>query len=77
MSYVLVIWTIVGYAGVTYTNHGTTSSQSWQVQRDWRPIAEFRMEDGKANKRTALEMCDAAASDLNISRDKYRCVRTQ
>jgi hypothetical protein len=32
MSYILVIWTLVGYAGTQYS--------TWE-KKDWRPIGEF------------------------------------
>ena len=32
MSYILVIWTIVGYAGTQVSTH---------TKYDWRPIGEF------------------------------------
>jgi hypothetical protein len=35
MSYILVIWTVVGYAGM---------SHSTVTKMDWRPIGEFHSE---------------------------------
>lgn len=34
---------------------------------DWRPIASF----------TGEAMCQRAAADLNISKDKYRCIKLE
>lgn len=33
MTYILVIWTVVGYAG--------TQTSTWK-EHDWRPIGEFK-----------------------------------
>ncbi len=69
-TYILVIWTIVGYAG--------TSSSTWR-EYDWRPIGEFHMEEGHVGKsyKTAKEMCEDAARELALKSDKYRCVRSK
>ena len=68
MSYILVIWTIVGYAG---TAHSLNSKY------DWRPIGEFHLENGRMNKKTAKEMCEDAARQLALKADRYRCVRSK
>lgn len=68
MSYILVIWTIVGYAGTAHS-----LNQKW----DWRPIGEFQMEEGRMNKMTAKEMCEDAARQLALTADRYRCVRSK
>lgn len=66
--YILVIWTIVGYAG--------TSSSTW-TKYDWRPIGEFHMEEGRMGKKTAKEMCEEAARQLALKAENYRCVRSK
>jgi hypothetical protein len=35
MTHILVIWTIVGFAGTQFTTH---------KEHDWRPIGEFKSE---------------------------------
>ena len=64
----LVIWTIVGYAGTI-----TGTFEKW----DWRPIAEFHGEAGKSGPRvkTALEMCEEAARELKVH--IHKCIRTR
>lgn len=67
MSYILVIWTIVGFAG---------TQSSTYAKYDWRPIGEFHM-DNWERKLSAKEMCEAAARELAIEPNKYRCVRNK
>ena len=71
-SYILVIWTMVGYAGA-----GTQFSTHYKTEYDWRPIGEFHLEEGRVGKKSALEMCEDAARQLNLNRDRYRCVRNK
>jgi hypothetical protein len=68
MIYILLIWTVVGYGGAT---HSTSS------RHDWRPLGEFHMEDGRMGKKTAQEMCEAAAQRLRLNPENYRCVRSK
>lgn len=68
MIYILVIWTVVAGAGTNTSTH---------YKYDWRPLGEFHMEEGRMNKKTALEMCEAGARELGLKRENYRCVRTQ
>ena len=70
MTYTLFIWTVVAMAG-------TGTGPYTKIEKDWRPIAEFRIEEGRMNKKTALEMCEAGARELVLKRENYRCVRTQ
>ncbi len=70
--YILVIWTVVGYAGA-----GTQFSTHYKSEYDWRPIGEFYMEEGRTNKKTALQMCEEAARQLALKSEKYRCVRSK
>lgn len=62
MSYILVIWTVVGVVSVN------------QHKYDWRPIGEFH-QDRWARKLDAKEMCEAAARELGLGPKNYRCVR--
>ena len=61
MAYILVFWTVVGYAGA-----GTQYTRDWQKEYDWRPIGEFR----------TIEYCQKAAADLAIPVSRYRCIQT-
>lgn len=74
MNYILVIWTVVGYAGA-----GTQFSTHFQTERDWRPIGEFHYEEGRIGdtKKTALQMCEEAARQLSLKPERYRCVRSK
>lgn len=66
---ILMIWTVVG---------ATDAQNSLRkVYHDWRPIGEFHMEEGRANKKTAREMCEDAARQLGLKTDAYRCVRSK
>ena len=67
-TYILVIWTVVGYAG---TNHST------HTKYDWRPIGEFHLDHGRMGGKSALEMCEDAARQLALKTDAYRCVRSK
>jgi len=67
--YILVIWTVVATAG---DRHGTSFRD-----KDWRPIGEFHMEEGRMGKKTALQMCEDAARQLGLKTDAYRCVRSK
>lgn len=68
MSYILMIWTIVGYAGTAHSLH---------TKYDWRPLGEFHLEEGRVGRKTALEMCEDAARQLGLKTDAYRCVRSK
>lgn len=66
--FVLVIWTVVGVGGA-----GTQHAKYWEVERDWRPIAEFH-----AYKYTdAKNKCEAGARSLGIEPRSYRCINTK
>lgn len=60
--YILVIWTVVGYAGA-----GTQYSFDYRKELDWRPIGEFHAKD----------MCEDAARQLALKVERYRCVRSK
>lgn len=75
MIYTLMIWTVVGFAGA-----GTQYSSNWKTERDWRPLGEFQAEmssNGFQNGKTAQQMCEAAAKQLAIKAENYRCVRSK
>jgi coenzyme F420-reducing hydrogenase delta subunit len=69
MIYILLIWTVVG----------ASDSKGGQMKAyyDWRSIGEFHLEEGRMNKKTALEMCEDAARELALKKDRYRCVRSK
>jgi hypothetical protein len=70
MTYTLFVWTVVAAAA------------GWQemprTYKDWRAVATVesigRMED---NQDTMLAKCAGVARELNIDRERYRCVRTK
>lgn len=66
MTYILMIWTVVAMS-------------NYHTKSDWRPIGEFHYEDGRIgeNKKTPLQMCEAAAKELGIKSIDYRCVRSK
>lgn len=68
LSYILVIWTVVGYAGTQISTH---------TKMDWRPIGEFHLEQGRTGGKSALEMCEDAARQLALKPENYRCVRSK
>lgn len=70
MIYILMIWTVVGHAGM---------SHSISTKMDWRPLGEFHMEEGRygGNMKTALQMCEDAARQLALKPENYRCVRSK
>lgn len=71
MIYILVIWTVVGHGGM---NRTTTT------QFGWRPIGEFHAEhpsNGFQTGKTALQMCEDAASQLGLKSETFRCVRSK
>jgi hypothetical protein len=67
--YILMIWTVVGASD--------SNGAPMKAYRDWRPLGEFHMEEDRMNKKTALEMCEAAARQLGLKTDTYRCVRSK
>lgn len=68
MSYLLVVWTIVGYAGTQIAPH-----EKW----DWRPIGEFHTANAVHRPNAGKDLCEEAARQLNIPKEKFRCVRTK
>lgn len=67
MTYILVIWTIVGFAGTQLYTH---------ERYDWRPIGEFHNAQVMPIK-LALEMCEEAAKKLELKPGKYQCIRSK
>lgn len=73
MIYILMIWTVV--AGGVRPNYS-----SMEVQRDWRPLGEFQAEltnSGFQVSKTAQQMCEEAARQLNLKPESYRCIRSK
>jgi hypothetical protein len=68
MTYILMLWTVVAMGGDRHY-HAKAA--------DWRPLGEFHMEEGRMGKKTAQEMCEDAARQLNLKTDSYRCVRSK
>jgi hypothetical protein len=64
MEYALIIWTVVGMAG---------TNLSVSHRYDWRPIATF----SSTATVNAIDLCKAAALQLNIKDTNYRCVKTK
>jgi hypothetical protein len=63
MTYILMIYTIVAL--------GPNPMQA----SDWRPIGEFHYYAD--SKESAQERCEAAARQLGIKSERYRCVRSK
>ncbi len=70
MTYTLFIWTVVAMAG-TGTSAYTT------IEKDWRPLAEFNSLYHRDEPNKAQELCEAAARQLGLKPQLYRCVRTK
>lgn len=65
MTYVLMMWTAVAMVGNANVQH---------TAYDWRPMSEFHdygVRDG------AQEKCEAAARQMGLKSERYRCVRTK
>ena len=69
MIYILLIWTVVGASD--------SKGGYMHAYRDWRPLGEFHIEEGRMGKKTAQEMCEAAAQRLRLNPENYRCVRSK
>ena len=66
MIYILMIWTVVGYAGTQSSTH---------TKMDWRPLGEFYNSPDVG--KTARQMCEDAAQQLGLKSDAYRCIRSK
>jgi hypothetical protein len=64
MIYILMIWTVVGASD--------SKGGYMHAYRDWRPLGEFHMEEGRMGKKTAQEMCEYAARRLGLKTENYR-----
>jgi hypothetical protein len=69
MIYTLFIWTIVA-AEHAYTN---VPRQFY----DWRPIATVEPNEWDRNADKMLAKCEDIARQLNIAKERYRCIRTK
>jgi hypothetical protein len=69
LVYILMIWTVVGV--------GDAKGSRTVIKYDWRPLGEFHLEEGRINKKTALQMCEDAAKQLGLKYENYRCVRSK
>ncbi len=69
--YILMIWTVVGV--------GDAKGSPTVIKYDWRPLGEFHQSAGEGawSRKSALEMCEAAAQQLALKPDRYRCVRSK
>lgn len=64
MSFILYVWTVVAMAG----------DRHYQAKAmDWRPIGEYV----QANDVSGYEKCIAAAKQLGLKSENYRCVRNK
>ena len=65
MLYGLFIWTVI-------------AASSMGDRTDWRLLAELKPFSYKENTEAVmLEKCERAAKELNLSKERYRCVRLQ
>jgi hypothetical protein len=71
MIYILMLWTVVGV--------GDAKGSPTVIKHDWRPLGEFHQEAGHTgpNYRTPLQMCEAAAQQLALKPERYRCVKSK
>ena len=72
-TYILVIWTVVAIQGQGSGNY------NMHREHDWRPIGEFHLEQGRSggDYKTALQICEEAARQLNLKPEKYRCIKAK
>ncbi len=65
MIYTLFVWTVVA------VSNGNT-------HHDWRPIAQVEpFYTSERDNDTMLAKCAGVARELNIARERYRCIRTK
>jgi hypothetical protein len=67
--YILMIWTVVGASD--------SKGGPMKAYRDWRPLGEFHLEEGRMGRKSAQEMCEEAARQLALKTEIYRCVRSK
>lgn len=68
MTYILMIWTVVAMAGDRF--HQAKAY-------DWRPISEFHSSGYGESNADVLAKCEAAARQLGLKSENYRCVRNK
>ena len=69
MIYTLFIWTIVA----AQAPHMSYPTQFY----DWRSIATVEANEWDRNNDKMLAKCEDVARQLNISKERYRCIRTK
>ena len=71
MIYTLFVWTVV--AAIPVGNYGNE-----RLFREWRPIATVESSSPRElNVDDMLAKCAGVARELNIARERYRCIRTK
>jgi hypothetical protein len=64
MTYILMIWTVVAMGG----------DRHYQGKvHDWRPLGEYHSSFSESGR----ERCEAAARQLGLKMENYRCVRSK
>ena len=72
MIYTLFVWTVV--AAYAPNGHGDVSKTYY----DWRPVARVEASNPhETNVDDMLAKCAGVARELNIPRERYRCIRTK
>jgi hypothetical protein len=69
MIYTLFIWTVVAAS--------VESHLPAHKHMDWRPLATVEANRWEDNTDTMLAKCAGIAQQLNIPKDRYRCIRTR
>lgn len=68
MTYILMVWTVIAMAGDRHVQ---------QKAYDWRPLGEFTVSGYNKEEVTGLAKCEAAARQLGLKSENYRCVRSK
>ena len=68
MIYTLFIWTVVAANG---------SAHLPQRHYDWRPLASVESYELDKSHDKMMAKCEGVAQQLNIPKDRYRCIRTK
>ena len=72
MMYTLFVWTVVAAYGAN--GHGDPGKAYY----DWRPFATVEPRYlGEKDDDFMLAKCAGIARELNISRERYRCIKTK
>jgi len=70
MIYTLFVWTIVAASVETHS--------MVHKDYDWRPLATVEPKNmTELNEHDMLAKCADVARQLNIAKDRYRCIRTK